>query len=80
MLATAVNRQILDPFYYATEADKFSVHAEEAAIARCGDIRGATIYVARVNNQGEIRMSAPCGMCQDLIEKAGIRKVIYTCE
>jgi deoxycytidylate deaminase len=73
-----VNREILDPFFYATVAEKFSVHAEEAAIARIQDLRGAVLYVARINNQGEPRMSKPCDGCQGLIDKSGIKKVIYT--
>ncbi len=71
---------LLDPFYYADVAEKFSVHAEEAAIVRAGDVRGAVLYVARVNNLGELRMSKPCGGCQSLIEKHEIKRVVYTLE
>jgi tRNA(Arg) A34 adenosine deaminase TadA len=78
IVSSAVNRMLLDPFYYADVADKFSVHAEEAAIARIRDVRGAVLYVARVNNLGELRMSKPCPMCAGLIEKHGIKRVVWT--
>lgn len=55
-----------------------SVHAEIDALSRCGDPRGATIYVARVNKSGEERMSRPCIDCEKALIKAGVKKVIYT--
>jgi len=39
---------------------------------------GSTLYVARVNNQGEFRLSEPCPMCQRALKNAGIKKVYYT--
>jgi tRNA(Arg) A34 adenosine deaminase TadA len=57
-----------------------AVHAEVAALKACSDTVGATLYVARVNNQGEERMSKPCPACYAAIVKAGIRKVIFTIE
>lgn len=69
---------VLDPYYYADVADKFSTHAEEAAIARIPDASGSVLYVARVNNLGELRMSKPCSGCQDLIDKHGIKRVVFT--
>ena len=58
-----------------------SRHAEEVAIREAGDnARGAILYVARVNNSGLDRNSKPCEECSKLIEKSGIKKVIYTVE
>lgn len=58
-----------------------SVHAEEDAIKNSNtQLKGATIYVARVNNFGIDRNSKPCSNCQALIEKHGIKKVVYTME
>lgn len=58
-----------------------SRHAEEVAIHEAGaNARGAILYVARVNNQGIDRNSKPCEECSKLIEKSGIKKVIYTVE
>lgn len=57
---------------------KCSVHAEADAISRVKNPRGATIYVARVNNQGHPRLSRPCDGCATMIREVGISKVIYT--
>lgn len=61
--------------------DGASVHAEAAAIAAVRDknkLRGATIYVARVNNQSVWRYSKPCDSCETLIREYGIRRVVHT--
>lgn len=62
-----------------------TIHAERAVVKRLGDIsqlRGATMYVVRVNNQGEMRNSKPCHDCQLFLEKCireyGLRKVVYS--
>lgn len=56
-----------------------SVHAEMDAILRFGgNIKGATIYVARVNRKGKERFSRPCPVCYAAIRKAGINKIIFT--
>ena len=55
-----------------------SVHAEVDAISRVNNARGATIYVARVNNSGEPLLSRPCDNCYTAILDAGISKIIYT--
>lgn len=58
-----------------------SYHAEEVAIREAGNnIKGAVIYVARINKQGKDRDSQPCVKCYSLIKEAGIKKVIYTSE
>ena len=67
------------------EPDKIKVHcsrhAEQVAIKQAGKhARGAILYVARVNKQGFDRNSQPCIFCTSIIEKSGIKKVIYTVE
>ena len=42
--------------------------------------QGATIYVARVSKNGEIRNSKPCQLCQAVLKHVGVKKVIYTTE
>ena len=78
MLAVGINTEILDPYLYAPTAEKFSVHAEEAALARVKDASGSVLYVARVNNQGVTRLSKPCPGCQALISAAGVKRVVWT--
>jgi deoxycytidylate deaminase len=55
-----------------------STHAEMDALSRAGDCRGAVIYIARVNNHGQTRLSRPCNKCYTSIMKAGFKEVIYT--
>jgi len=39
---------------------------------------GSTVYVVRVNREGEYRNSRPCQMCQNVLKFCGIKKVVYT--
>ena len=39
---------------------------------------GATVYVVRINREGEFRLSKPCPMCHEVLKFCGIRKVVYT--
>lgn len=68
---------IVSPEHIKTDC---SFHAEEVAIREAGpsNIKGAIIYVARVNRQGNDRNSKPCSKCSDLIDKVGIKRVVYT--
>lgn len=55
------------------------LHAEAAAILQAGSASsGATIYVARVNKQGEPIDSRPCKRCQGLADRRGVRKIVHT--
>ena len=81
VLAVGVNSFRNDPNTVSTPKRESSIHAEIAALKAMGNTaKGATIYVARVNRQGEERMSKPCTNCMDAIVKAGIKKIIYTVE
>lgn len=59
---------------------QLSIHAELAAIRRVSPnrLKGATIYIARVTRNGELRNSAPCAGCTKELLEAGIKKVIFT--
>ena len=80
VLSTGTNKERNHPMQVSSEHIKThcSVHAEMDAIKKAGDIRGATIYVARVNKNGQQRNSRPCTLCYRIIKNAGIKKVIYT--
>ena len=52
-----------------------SVHAEVRALRKAGFPTRATVYVARVNNQGELRYSRPCAGCMSLIEELKCKAV-----
>jgi deoxycytidylate deaminase len=57
---------------------RVSLHAEEAAIKRCGNPHRATLYVARIGRNGKIALAKPCKDCRKLLTKSGIRRVFYT--
>lgn len=52
-----------------------SVHAEIAALRKAGMPKKATVYVARVNNHGEPRLSKPCPNCQEVLD--GLKAKVY---
>jgi tRNA(Arg) A34 adenosine deaminase TadA len=54
-------------------------HAEMEAIRKClNGTRGATIYVARVDQFGRSRLARPCSHCMKELYLAGVREVVYT--
>ena len=83
VLGTGWNRDRNSPNIIDPERIKHdcSYHAEEVAIREAGqNLKGAVIYVARINKQGKDRDSKPCVKCSSLIEESGIKRVIYTSE
>lgn len=67
---------IVSPEHIKTDC---SYHAEEVAIREAGEsnVKNAIIYVARVKN-GHDRDSKPCPKCTALIERLGIKRVVFT--
>lgn len=58
---------------------KESLHAEVDAIINSPcNLRGATMYVARLRKDGGLALAKPCKYCAELINKCGIKRVIYT--
>jgi deoxycytidylate deaminase len=81
VVGTGFNKDRNSPFVVSPEHIKphCSRHAEFQAIKEAGENAvGAILYVARVNRQGEDRNSKPCILCEDVIKKNKIKKVIYT--
>lgn len=72
-----INKRTNDPFVHK-DLGYLSEHAEMAAIRRAKRTRGAVIYVARVNQRGDERMSRPCPKCMVLLRQAGIKRMVYT--
>ena len=76
VLSTGVNR-------YRNKPDQVdlagvSYHAEEVAIRKAGDVRGATIYVGRITRSGRIGSAKPCVRCQALLLENGVSTAIWT--
>lgn len=61
-----------------------SDHAERATLRELlkvrEDLRGCTIYIARINKQNDTMMSRPCPDCMKAIINAGIKEIVYTNE
>jgi deoxycytidylate deaminase len=84
VLGTGWNKDRNSPHIVSPEHVKSdcSYHAEQVAIREAGEynVKGAIIYVARVNRKGHDRNSKPCPRCSDLIDRTGIKRVIFTTE
>ena len=81
VIGTGFNKDRNNPYYVSPEHIKThcSVHAEVEAIRDAGwNVKGAVLYVARVNRRGEDQYSKPCIRCQVVIEETQIKKVIHT--
>ena len=59
---------------------KATHHAETACVLGLDKsiTQGSTMYVARINKQGEWRMSKPCSMCHEVMKFVGVKRVVYT--
>jgi tRNA(Arg) A34 adenosine deaminase TadA len=55
-----------------------SIHAEHDALRIHSNPYGATCVVVRLNNQDDLRYSAPCPMCVAKLREAGLKRVIFS--
>jgi deoxycytidylate deaminase len=81
VVGTGYNKDRNSPLFVSPEHIKThcSRHAELEAVRDANwNVRGAVLYVARVNNEGKDRNSKPCGLCEAMIRETQIKKVIYT--
>ena len=66
------------------DENNVTVHAEAAVIRELlknyPDLKGTTIYIARINKSGQATISRPCPNCMKTIIEAGIREICYTNE
>lgn len=61
-------------------APAHALHAEMNAIvkAKGEDLRGSTIYVARLDRRGALGMCRPCSACERALRDRGVSRVVYT--
>lgn len=82
VLALGVNKWRNRDMRWDNEKDTFkpilTVHAEMDALSRVDNPKGSVLYIARVNERGEERMSRPCRHCMKELVKLGVKRVIYT--
>jgi tRNA(Arg) A34 adenosine deaminase TadA len=68
----------------AIDEHNVSDHAERAVIRELlkvrNDLRGCTIYIARINKQNDAMISRPCPDCMAAIIAVGIKEIVYTNE
>jgi tRNA(Arg) A34 adenosine deaminase TadA len=68
----------------AVDEHNVSDHAERATLRELlkvrDDLRGCTIYIARINKSGSTMISRPCPDCMSAIIAAGIKEIVYTNE
>jgi len=57
-----------------------TLHAELGSVLNVDRTltEGATVFVVRVNRQGEFRLSRPCEMCAAAMKFCGVKRVIYS--
>jgi deoxycytidylate deaminase len=77
VISSAPNKYRNNPLVDPVNA---TVHAEIAAIKAAGgkDLKGLTIYIARVAKNGKTAMARPCSNCMKVIVAEGIREIVYT--
>ena len=65
---------------FRSEPGRATHHAETACILGLDKTitQGSTVYVARVNRQGEWKKSKPCSMCHEVLKFVGVKRVVYT--
>lgn len=86
VLGIGLNSRKTHPLQARFGADhhKTRVHAEISALINAlrvhshEDIRGSSIYVARVTKDGNHALAKPCEGCRKALEAYGIKGVSYT--
>lgn len=81
ILSTGINKVKNHPDVFEdkeTILENSHIHAEVDALKKVGRVKGATIYIVRVNKTGKTGLSRPCDSCYERIVDAGITKIIYT--
>lgn len=67
---------------HLTQGVGSSFHAEEKCLRKvfysADRAENSTIFVARINNQGQQRLARPCNSCYSKLVKAGVDRIVYT--
>jgi tRNA(Arg) A34 adenosine deaminase TadA len=61
-----------------TPPNRFSTHAEIAAMNIASETNGATLYIARLNSKNKYAVSRPCAWCMQKIKQHEINRVVFT--
>lgn len=69
---------------FAARFRKPSLHATQHAELDCllgvdrSKTSNSTVYVVRINRQGQAKLSKPCTMCEKAMKFCGVKKVVYS--
>lgn len=55
-----------------------TTHAEVDACKKVDDLKGCTVYVARIFRNGQEAFSRPCQNCSRYLMEKGVKMVVYT--
>ena len=77
VISVGVNTFRNHPLFVSEPSKNSSYHAEINAM-RGVEVKGATVYVARISRNGSAAMSAPCIYCMHAIMKAGAKRIVWT--
>ena len=79
IIATGYNRYIEQE----KACRRISMHAEKDALTNCNqsDLKGAVLYIVRMNPEGELLMSKPCKSCTNYINRLSpkLAGIYYSC-
>ena len=81
IISVGFNQCKTDPWFFKESKlhTKQYVHAEHAALKNLKkDLRGNTLYSVRVNQKGDWKNAKPCSICEKIIRRNGINRVIHT--
>lgn len=62
----------------AGKPDAVYLHAEIAALLKCGEKKPHSIFIERYSMDGRPALAAPCKICMRAIKHFGIQQITYT--
>ena len=77
VISVGVNTFRNHPLFVSDPNRNSSYHAEINAM-RGVEVKGATVYVARISRNDSPVLSAPCIFCMHSIMKAGAKRIVWT--
>lgn len=77
VISVGVNTFRNHPLFVSDPNRNSSYHAEINAM-RGVEVRGATVYVARISRNNSPVLSAPCIFCMHAIMKSGAKRIVWT--
>ena len=77
VISVGVNTFRNHPLFVSDPNRNSSYHAEINAM-RGVEVKGATVYVARISRNNSPVLSAPCIFCMHAIMKSGAKRIVWT--